>query len=144
MRNAASTAIDWSEQGLLPDTVIRHGVKRLLKKRIAALHTDDCEALAANKAAFIQSMHDSAIAPLPFKANEQHYEVPTEFFLNVLGDHSKYSCCYWGAGTTELDAAETSLDVQILVSNALDGTDIQTIDEPVDWGEIPLPVEVSR
>ena len=46
--------------------------------------------------------------------------------------------------SAELDAAETSLDVQILVSNALDGTDIQTIDEPVDWGEIPLPVEVSR
>jgi thiamine biosynthesis protein ThiI len=46
--------------------------------------------------------------------------------------------------SAELDAAESSLDVRILVSNALDATDIQTIDEPVDWGEMPLPVEVSR
>ena len=46
--------------------------------------------------------------------------------------------------SAELDAAESSLDVQILVSNALDATDIQTIDEPVDWGEMPLPVEVAR
>ena len=89
MQKAAERAIDWSEQGLVPDTVIRHGIKRLLKKRLAGFNTADCEATADQKADFIQSMHASPIAPLPFKANEQHYEVPTEFFLKVMGSQNK-------------------------------------------------------
>ena len=39
-------------------------------------------------------------------ANEQHYEVPTEFFREVLGTHMKYSACYWQQGVDELDTAE--------------------------------------
>jgi thiamine biosynthesis protein ThiI len=46
--------------------------------------------------------------------------------------------------STELDDAETSLDVHSLVSDALDATDIRTIDEPVDWEEIPLPAGVLQ
>jgi len=89
MQNAAAKAIDWSEQGLVPDTVIRAGIKRLIRKRLADLRAHDCETLAEQKADFIQSMGQSAIAPLSFKANEQHYEVPTEFFLKVLGAQNK-------------------------------------------------------
>jgi thiamine biosynthesis protein ThiI len=44
----------------------------------------------------------------------------------------------------ELDEAEKALDVQTLVSVALEATDVRPIDEPVDWGEIPLPIGVSR
>ena len=108
MQNAAAKAIDWSEQGLLPDTVIRHGIKRLLKKRIGELRTDDCQYLAERKAEFITSMNTSEIAPLAYKANEQHYEMPTEFFIKVLGSLNKYSACYWDSNVTELDVAETS------------------------------------
>jgi hypothetical protein len=35
MQNAATRAIDWSEQGLVTDMVIRHVIKRLIKKRLA-------------------------------------------------------------------------------------------------------------
>ena len=38
------------------------------------------------------------LAPLAHKANEQHYEVPAEFFAQVLGPHRKYSSCWWPAG----------------------------------------------
>jgi len=37
MQQAAAKAIDWSEQGLVPDAMIRHGIKRLRKKRLAGL-----------------------------------------------------------------------------------------------------------
>ena len=93
MQNASAKAINWTEQGLVPDTVIRHGIKRLLKRRIALLEANDCEVIADSKADFVREMNRSPIAPLPFKANAQHYEVPTDFFLNVLGDHQKYSSC---------------------------------------------------
>jgi thiamine biosynthesis protein ThiI len=46
--------------------------------------------------------------------------------------------------SAELDEAETVLDVQTLVSDALDATDIRPIDEPVDWEGIPLPIGVSQ
>ena len=107
MQNAAAKAIDWSEQGLVPDPVIRHGIRRLIRKRLAQLDTDSCETLAEHKAEFIDAMLRSQIAPLPFKANEQHYEVPTEFFLKVLGENTKYSCCHWSENISDLETAET-------------------------------------
>ncbi len=45
--------------------------------------------------------------------------------------------------SAELDDAETTLDVQTLVSDALDATDIRSIDEPVGWEEVPLPAGAS-
>ena len=137
MHNTAAKAIDWSEQGLVPDTVIRHGIRRLLKKRIEQLRTDDCEVLAERKADFIRSMLTSAIAPLPFKANEQHYEVPTEFFLKVLGNQSKYSCCFWDDGVDDLDAAETeALQATCEHAGLEDGIDI--LELGCGWGSLTL------
>ena len=137
MHNAATKAIDWSEQGLVPDTVIRHGIKHLLKKRIAELDTDDCQFLAERKADFIHSMRFSEIAPLPFKANEQHYEVPTEFFLKVLGSQNKYSCCYWDNDLTDLDVAETSaLQITCEHADLQDGIDI--LELGCGWGSLTL------
>jgi cyclopropane-fatty-acyl-phospholipid synthase len=39
-------------------------------------------------------------------ANEQHYELPAEFFGLVLGARRKYSCCLYGPQTRTLDEAE--------------------------------------
>ena len=137
MNNAAARAIDWTEQGLVPDSVIRHGIKRLLKRRIAQLQADDCERMADYKAGFIQAMNASAIAPLPHKANDQHYEVATDFFLNVLGVHSKYSCCYWNPGVADLDAAEAdALRITCEHAGLEDGMDI--LELGCGWGSLTL------
>jgi thiamine biosynthesis protein ThiI len=45
---------------------------------------------------------------------------------------------------TELDAAESTLDVDALVAEALESTEVRMIEEPVDWDQIPLPSEVAR
>jgi len=37
----------------------------------------------------------SLIAVNTPEANEQHYEVPAEFFRRVLGPHLKYGCSLW-------------------------------------------------
>lgn len=37
---------------------------------------------------------------------EQHYEVPTEYFLKCLGRHLKYSCCLYPNGDESLDEGE--------------------------------------
>jgi cyclopropane-fatty-acyl-phospholipid synthase len=137
MQNAAGKAIDWTEQGLVPDTVIRHGIKRLLRRRLALLHADNCELVADTKADFIQAMNRSAIALLPCKANDQHYEVPADFFLNILGTHHKYSCCHWQDGVTDLSTAEAdALSITCERAELEDGMEI--LELGCGWGSLTL------
>jgi cyclopropane-fatty-acyl-phospholipid synthase len=51
-------------------------------------------------------MDAAPIALVPARANQQHYEVPADFFGLVLGPHRKYSCAWWPEGTADLAAAE--------------------------------------
>jgi len=137
MRNAAAKAIDWTEQGLVPDSVIRHGIRQLLRQRIDRLQAHDCEHVAEGKTAFIAGMDNSPIAPLPHKANEQHYEVPGEFFLKVLGAGNKYSCCHWGDGVTDLDTAEAeALRITCEHAGLENGMDI--LELGCGWGSLTL------
>jgi cyclopropane-fatty-acyl-phospholipid synthase len=53
-------------------------------------------------------MDASEVAPVPERANEQHYELPAAFFEQVLGPRRKYSCCWWPEGTADLAAAEAA------------------------------------
>jgi len=48
----------------------------------------------------------SPLALLPAKANEQHYELPAEFFELALGPHRKYSCCLYADANETLGEAE--------------------------------------
>jgi cyclopropane-fatty-acyl-phospholipid synthase len=137
MREAAAKAIDWSEQGLLPDSVIRHGIRRLVRTRLGRLDTENCAIRADRKADFISGMRNSEIAPLARKANEQHYEVPTGFFLNVLGALNKYSCCHWSNGVSDLNRAETeALRLTCEHAGLQDGMDI--LELGCGWGSLTL------
>ena len=106
MSTAARVAISWVEQGYVPDNVIRHGIRRLLRERLAELQLESCEAVAERENEFVRMMDAAQIAPLPELANEQHYEVPAEFFNEVLGKFRKYSSCYWPSESSTLDEAE--------------------------------------
>jgi cyclopropane-fatty-acyl-phospholipid synthase len=108
MSYATSRAISWTEQGLVPDVVIRSAIRRLLKQRLEEIHADDTERHSADTAAFVAMMDASPIAPVPEKANEQHYEVPSAFFGDALGPHRKYSSCYWDENTKTLADAESA------------------------------------
>ncbi|MDY0746049.1 cyclopropane-fatty-acyl-phospholipid synthase family protein [Paucibacter sp. R3-3] len=101
-------AIHWVEQGLVPDGAVRLGIRRLLRQRLAELHSGDAEAGAWITDAFFAALTEAPLAPLPEKANEQHYELPAEFFGAVLGTHRKYSCCWWPEGVDTLEQAEAA------------------------------------
>ena len=106
MGAATRKAIELTESGLIPDSVIRRGIRSLLGRRLEAIEADDIESAARTQAAFVDMMNASPIALVPDLANEQHYEVPAAFFDLVLGAHRKYSCCYWPKGVETLDQAE--------------------------------------
>jgi cyclopropane-fatty-acyl-phospholipid synthase len=137
MATATARVIDWTEQGRVPDPVIRHGIRRLLRERLAELPVSDCEAAGAATARFIEDMRASDIALLADKANDQHYEVPAEFFSEVLGGQLKYSCCYWGEATQTLDEAERlALELTCLRAGIEDGMDV--LELGCGWGALSL------
>ncbi len=106
-RDARSSGpIGWAEMGLVPDRVIRAGIRRLNRQRLEDINADDPEQSCRQLTAFVKDMKIAGIAPVPELANEQHYEVPAEFFGLVMGDHRKYSSCYWSDDNSSLVKAE--------------------------------------
>jgi cyclopropane-fatty-acyl-phospholipid synthase len=137
MRYAQQQAIGWTEQGLVPDSIIRGGIRRLLRSRLAELRPDDVAHVADATARFAAEMNNSPVALLPEKANEQHYELPPEFFALALGPHRKYSCCHWGAGVETLQQAEEqALTVTCARAELADGQRI--LELGCGWGSLTL------
>jgi cyclopropane-fatty-acyl-phospholipid synthase len=94
------------ERDLVPDRLIRHGIRGLLQDRLDEEDKGDVEAQQKHLMAFIANLKASPIAINTSDANEQHYEVPTEFFTHVLGKNMKYSSCYYDSPNDSLETAE--------------------------------------
>ena len=101
--------ISLAEQGTLPDYLIRIGIRRLNQKRLSFAKSSGVEEIEDLHQKWVDELNVSPIALVPEKANEQHYEVPPEFFKQILGNHLKYSSGYWPNGTDSLDASETAM-----------------------------------
>jgi len=137
MSYATRQAINWTEQGLVPDGVVRGAIRRLLRARLIELRADDAEHVAEETARFVAEMDASPIAPLSHKANEQHYELPADFFVEALGPHRKYSACYWSAGVESLGAAENAaLEMTCQRAGLADGQRI--LELGCGWGSLTL------
>ena len=122
MNQATNLAIDWVEQGRVPDTFIRAGIRRLLKQRLREIGANDIGIAAELNEAFADALWAAPVALSTEKANAQHYEVPAEFFAKVLGQHRKYSSCWWPDGVNTLDQAEAA-GLQEPVVDAPDAVD---------------------
>ncbi len=118
MGATANRAIHWVEQGFVPDSVIRNGIRRLVKQRLAEIGDGDATQAAALSDAFTAHIGVAVVAPMPEKANGQHYEMPAAFFAEVLGAHRKYSACWWPAGVASLDAVEAAALARLRHSGA--------------------------
>jgi cyclopropane-fatty-acyl-phospholipid synthase len=131
---AVALGIAAIERGLVPDTMTRAGIRRLCRTRLSELADSS---FAARTAEFLAAMRSGPIAPLPEKANEQHYELPPEFFTLVLGPRRKYSCCHWSPDTTSLAAAEDeALAITAQRAELRDGQEI--LELGCGWGSLSL------
>ena len=130
-------ALNQAEQGLVPDVAIRWGIRQLLKQRLQEIRSDDAAAAARQEIRFMEELRHSPIAVLPEKANDQHYEVPAEFFRQVLGPHLKYSSAFWPPGATTLAEAEAAgLRESCLHASLMNGQTI--LDLGCGWGSLTL------
>ena len=88
------------EKNLLPDWLVRIGIRRLLARRIRE------ETTRYDREAYVADLKTRALAEQTAAANEQHYEVPTPFYQYCLGKRLKYSGCFYPTGKETLDQAE--------------------------------------
>ncbi len=128
---------NWLERDLFPDWLIRFGIRRLLAARLREESRGGPESQAERLMRFVEQLRRSPIAIRTEAANEQHYEVPAEFYRCVLGPHMKYSCAYWPAGVNGLERAEASmLDLTVRRARLEDGQDI--LELGCGWGSLSL------
>ena len=80
---------------MVPDFLIRLGIRRLCRKRLQDIDRGDCEQNQSQLERLIEQFSNGPIAPLPDKANRQHYEVPAGFYDYVLGKRKKYPICVY-------------------------------------------------
>jgi cyclopropane-fatty-acyl-phospholipid synthase len=126
----------WLERDLLPDWLIRWGIRRLLAARLRQEREGGVEAQAARLMSFVEQLRNSPIAIRPDAANEQHYEVPAEFYRQVLGPSMKYSCALW-SGASGLEEAENAmLDLTCRRARLEDGQDV--VELGCGWGSLSL------
>jgi cyclopropane-fatty-acyl-phospholipid synthase len=128
-----SLAASVIRRDVLPEPLLRLGIRANLAAR---LRRERARGPGA-RAAFLDELRRSPIAAVPAKPNEQHYEVPPEFFELVLGPRLKYSACLWGNGVTGLAAAEDAmLALTCERARIEDGMDI--LDLGCGWGSLTL------
>ena len=126
--------IELAESGILPDVLIRWGIRLLDRHR---LMTERASAGTDYRQAFIQNLRESPIAVDMDKANTQHYELPPDFFTKVLGKHLKYSGCLWANGSRSLDDAEAAM-LSEYCERAQIEDGMQILDLGCGWGSMSL------
>ena len=125
------------EKGVLPDQLIRFGIRRLLRSRLESEKKETPEAQQHHLMELMSELKKSPIAVRTADANEQHYEVPTEFFRHVLGPHMKYSCCYWADGQTDLATAEEKM-LTLTCERAELHDGLEILELGCGWGSLTL------
>lgn len=125
------------ELNLMPDSLIRFGIRRLLKQRLSEENKGSDEANQEALMQLIKKLKNSPIAVNTMEANEQHYEIPEEFYINSLGKNLKYSCAYWNSSTSNLDEAEEKmLSLTVDRAGIKDGETI--LELGCGWGSLTL------
>jgi cyclopropane-fatty-acyl-phospholipid synthase len=125
------------ETDLLPDFLIRIGIRRLLRQTLAEKLAGDIETRRAALLGHIEGLKKSPVAVQTQAANEQHYEVPTRFYQCCLGKRLKYSSGYWDSSVRNLDQAEERM-LALTCSRAALADGQQILELGCGWGSLSL------
>jgi len=124
-------------RGWLPDAVIRHGIRRLLRRRLRDEGGRDVESSQRRLMEHVETLKKSPVVLHADAANAQHYEVPPEFFEHVLGPHLKYSSGLWADGVETLADAEAEM-LRVTAERARIEDGMRILDLGCGWGSLSL------
>jgi cyclopropane-fatty-acyl-phospholipid synthase len=126
-----------AERGLLPDALLRLGIRRLCAQRLREEHAGDPASAARRHAELVAQLRASPVAIHTDAANRQHYELPPGFFAQCLGPRLKYSGCYYPTGAETLAQAEDAmLELYGVRAQLADGQHI--LELGCGWGSLTL------
>ncbi|QNP41759.1 SAM-dependent methyltransferase [Lysobacter solisilvae (ex Woo and Kim 2020)] len=126
-----------AERGLLPDALVRWGIRRLCAQRLRSECADSVQAQSERFARQLAALRASPVAIHADAANRQHYELPPAFFQHCLGPRLKYSACYYENGDETLaQAEEAMLSLYAERAGLADGQDI--LELGCGWGSLTL------
>ena len=97
------------DRGLIPDALLRAGIRRRLRARVRHVQRGTIDQRSERFRELVAELSRAPIATHTREANEQHYELPPEFFTLCLGPRLKYSSAYWPEGITTLGRAEEAM-----------------------------------
>jgi hypothetical protein len=96
--------------GLVPDSLIRWGIRQQLRARLLELQAVHVETEQSQKMALVHQLTNMPVAIETSAANAQHYEVPARFYDLCLGPRKKYSSGYWPhPQSTTLEESEVAM-----------------------------------
>ena len=127
----AAAALQMFEGAPVPDGLRRSAVAFLVgsaSRRMAGSDSVD--------AAFAEEMTRHPIAQHAEAANDQHYELPSAFFSQVLGPHLKYSSCLYGEGDDLAAAEARALAETCEHAGLVDGQSV--LELGCGWGSLSL------
>lgn len=134
---ALQLGIDACERGLVPDAALRAAMRGLMAQRLEDESLNDAEQARQRLQALVEELRQAPIAIDTDAANEQHYEVPAEFFHLHLGPCKKYSCALYPTGAETLAQAELAmLEVYAERAGLTDGQRI--LELGCGWGSLSL------
>lgn len=128
------TVLGWD---VLPDSLIRLGIRRLLRQRLRDERSDDPAERSRRVDAFAEELRRLPVAVATKAANDQHYEVPAAFYRLCLGPRLKYSSCLYPKGDEDIPAAEEAmLALTCERAELTDGQDV--LELGCGWGSLTL------
>lgn len=131
------TLIQLAEKRWLPDPLIRFGMRRMLKDRLEQERSLTGGQYEAALDRFADRQRESVVTIETHRANEQHYEVPAEFFELVLGSRLKYSCGWWEDPATSLDESEEAM-LRLTCERAGIENGMRVLELGCGWGSLSL------
>lgn len=133
----APTVLPLVERNIIPDLVIRTGMRRELSMELAKTKKYNSEEAMQLTQAFVADLKTMPIALEQSAANEQHYEVPDEFYQLVLGPNLKYSSGLWNSPMDTIEESEVAmLELYCVRAELFDGMTL--IDLGCGWGSVTL------
>lgn len=122
------------KKDLLPDSLIRIGIRRLLRERLREEESTDN---ASKVRLFAEALRQQPIAVNTAESKEQHYEVPTIFYQQCLGPRLKYSSGYYERGDESLAQAEEKM-LALTCERARITNGLAILELGCGWGSLTL------
>jgi len=126
--------IDAAERGRFSDRTLEAAMGLLCRRRRTTARRARRN---GEQAAFLAACHEGPVAIATDRANEQHYELPPEYFHLVLGPQRKYSSAFYPTGTESLAEAEEAM-LALTAERAGIADGMRVLDLGCGWGSLSL------